>query len=150
MTQFIYAVSGGGLSVAAAWSMGGTGPLADGATGPADSTLSNRELLVQATIEPTNTLTLAKPKLNKNNGTATVKVTVPNAGALAFAGSGVKVTGPTTTTAAGEVTLKIKAKGKKRAALNDNGKVTVKPKLTFTPTNGVAATLTKKVKLKRD
>jgi hypothetical protein len=48
--QFIYAVTA--ASTAAAWFMAPDGQLADGSTRPADATLGNRELLVQATIEP--------------------------------------------------------------------------------------------------
>jgi hypothetical protein len=72
-----------------------------------------------------------------------------NAGTLTYAGSGVKATGPASTTAAGEIVVTVRAKGKKRKTLNDKGKVTVKPKITFTPTNGTAAVSTKKVKLKK-
>jgi hypothetical protein len=48
--QFIYAVTA--ASTAAAWFMAPDGQLADGSTRAADATLGNRELLVQATIEP--------------------------------------------------------------------------------------------------
>jgi hypothetical protein len=148
MDQFIYGATGGAASTAGAWAPGGQ--LADGATRAADTTLTNRELLVQATIEPANAITVAKPKLNKKSGTARLTITVPNAGALAYGGSGVKATGPASTTGPQEVLVTVRAKGKKRRALNDKGKVTVKPKITFTPTNGTAAVSTKKVKLKKD
>ncbi len=42
--------------------------------------------------------------------------------------------------AAGEVKLKIRAKGKKRKQLNEDGKVKLKPKITYTPTGGDSST----------
>ena len=47
------------------------------------------------------------------------------------------------------MTLTIKAKGKKQKTLNETGKVTVTPKVTYTPTGGDASTQSVKVKLKK-
>ena len=41
-------------------------------------------------LRPSNSFTLAKPKLNKHKGTATLAATVPEPGKLALAGKGVK------------------------------------------------------------
>jgi hypothetical protein len=49
----------------------------------------------------------------------------------------------------GPVTLTIKAKGKKKRTLNETGKVTVKPTISFTPTGGNPSTKLAKVKLKK-
>ena len=48
---------------------------------------------------------------------------------------------------AGPVKLKVKPKGKTKAKLNETGKVTVKPKITYTPTGGDPNTQSIKVKL---
>lgn len=123
-------------------------PLADGST-RAGSAGNAIETLVQAVVEPSNTLTLGKPRLNKKNGTAKMIVTVPNPGQLSFSGKGVKVTGPSGAVTTGAITVKVKAKGKKARKLRETGKVAVKPSFTFTPTNGTTATQAKKLKLKR-
>ncbi len=54
-----------------------------------------------------------------------------------------------TVSAPGKVKLTIKAKGKKKSTLNETGKVTVKPKITYTPTGGDPSTHSVKVKLKK-
>jgi hypothetical protein len=146
--QFIYAVTPG--STAGAWFMAPNGQLANGSTRAADATLGGHELLVQATIAPSNTLAFRKLKLNKGNGSATLTVSVPNAGQLAFSGKGIKVSGTQTIPAAGDIRVKIKAKGATAKKLADAGKVSVKPRFTFTPANGLAGTQAKKLKLKRD
>ena len=110
-------------------------------------------LNVTAIFEPTNSFTLGKVSRNKN-GTATVTVNVPNAGELTGSGKGVKVASAAGAVIAKSVSpptasLKIKAKGKQRQKLNSTGKVTVKPKLTYTPTGGDPKTQSLKVKLRK-
>jgi hypothetical protein len=111
------------------------------------------QMSISAVLEPTNSFTLGKAKLNKKKGTATLTVNVPNPGELIGAGNGVKVAGAAviskTVPAAGSVNLKIRAKGKKKRKLNETGKVKVKPKITYTPTGGDPATQSKKLKLKK-
>lgn len=99
-------------------------------------------------LTPSNDITLGKPVRNKKAGTATLPVTVPGAGTLAVAGKGVV---PRQLAAAGAETLKIKvkAKGAAKKKLKKTGKVTVTVKVTYTPTGGVAKTVTKKVKLRK-
>jgi hypothetical protein len=128
-------------------------PLADGAT-LAATAVPNREVLVQATIEPTNTVTAGTIVRNKKKGTATVTITVPNAGQLSYTGTGVNVTGPASIAAPGDVQVTVRATGKKRKKLNKKGKVSVSFGTTFTPNFGAAGitptnlTLRKKLKKK--
>jgi hypothetical protein len=126
--------------------------LADGSSATA-TTANALEVLVQATVEPSNTITFGAPVLNKKNGTATLTLTVPNPGTLAYSGTGASVTGPASAAAAGPVTLTIAATGKKRKKLKQKGKAGVSVSATFTPTNGAAATqsanLTLRKKLKK-
>ncbi len=118
-------------------------------------TQENYQQNISAVLEPSNTFSLGKPKLNKKKGTATLNVEVPNPGSLVLGGKGVK--GASTTGAviskavgaAGTVKLVIKAKGKQKKKLKKKGKVKLKTKITFTPTGGDPATQTKKLKLKR-
>lgn len=112
-----------------------------------------------AQLKAANKFSFGRLKLNKENGTASLTVDIPGPGNLALGGNGIvkkrlagdggavasKAVG-----AAGKVTLLIKAKGRKRAKLNDTGKVTVKAKVIFTPTGGVAKTQTRTVKLKKN
>jgi hypothetical protein len=110
------------------------------------------QLDVSAVVTPTNTFTLGAIARNKKKGTATITATVPNPGELTAAGKGFKVTAATISKAvgAGTAQLKIRAKGKKKATLNEAGKVKVKPKISFTPTGGTASTQTRKLKLKKN
>jgi hypothetical protein len=124
--------------------------LADGESG---DFLTDDPFRVNATAEvtPSNDFTFGKLK-RKNNGTAILNVNVPNPGELSASGKGVKGSAAAVAAkqvSAGTAKLRIRAKGKKKAKLGDTGKVTVKPKISFTPTGGTAFTLTRKVKLRR-
>jgi hypothetical protein len=124
--------------------------LANGSTRMADGVGAQREVLVQAVVEPTNTLTFGKPKLNKKKGNARMTLTLPNPGQLSITGAGVKISGLVSgAVQAGTFTLRIKATGKKDAKLDDTGKVTLKPRFSFTPTGGEATSQAPKVKLKQ-
>ena len=129
--------------------------LADGGPGLAPGFSDNREVTINADVEPTSQFGLSKPKLNKKRGTATLTVEVPNPGKLTASGKGVKSASVGAAViskkvgAAGKVKLVIKAKGKQKKKLKQNGKVGVKPKITFTPTGGEPATRTQKLSLKR-
>jgi hypothetical protein len=105
-----------------------------------------------AEITPTGDFTLGKPK-SKPNGTAKLTVTVPNPGELSVSGGGAAKSSPSASAAkqvaaAGTVTLKIKAKGRKKRKLARKGKVTVNPKIIFTPTGGIPTSQFRKIKLR--
>jgi hypothetical protein len=124
--------------------------LADGESG-AFGSLFDQRLNAAADLTPTSDFTLGKLK-KKPNGTAVLNVNVPNPGELRVSGKGVKASADAVfakLVAAGTAKLVIRAKGKKRAKLNDTGKATVKPKISFTPTGGTASVESRKVKLRR-
>jgi hypothetical protein len=127
-------------------------PLEDGDV-RAGAALTQREVLVQATIEPTNTLGLsAAPVLNKKKGTAKLTISVPNPGQLDFSGAGINIAETAavkTVTGPGPVKFLIKATGKKLKKLKTKGKVGVTATFTFTPTGGAASTQAKSLKLKK-
>jgi hypothetical protein len=149
--NFIYSNTIGGQ--VAAWYLVPGGPLGDGQTRTADVVGNNKEVLVQATIEPTNTLTFGGVSLNKKKGKATVTVSVPNPGQLSFSGTGASVSGPASVTAPGDVQLTVRATGKKAKKLKRKGKASVSLGATFTPSFGTAGitpdTLTLRKKLKK-
>jgi hypothetical protein len=125
--------------------------LADGVSATFELEPADR-LNASAEITPTSDFTLGKLK-RKSNGTAVLTVNVPNPGALKVAGKGVKGASAGAVAAkqvpAGTAKLVLRAKGKKKAKLADTGKVTVKPKISFTPTGGTVSIESRKVKLRR-
>jgi hypothetical protein len=151
--NFIYANTTGGQ--VAAWYLVPGGPLGDGQTRTADVVGNNKEVLLQATVEPTNTITFGGITRNKKKGTATVTVTVPNPGQLSYSGTGVNVTGPASVAAPGDIQLAVRATGKKAKKLKKKGKVSVSFGTTFMANFGAAAitpenlTLRKKHKKKK-
>jgi hypothetical protein len=107
---------------------------------------------------PSNAFTHGKPKLNRKKGTATIAVKVPGAGTLTLSGKNLVTQRPAgrpfarrarTVSGAGTVKLTIKSKGTAKKKLNKTGKVKVKPKITFTPTGGSAASQSLNVTLKK-
>jgi virginiamycin B lyase len=90
---------------------------------------------------PSNEFSFGKLKRSKRHGTATLIVLVPGPGNLALNGKGL-VKQRTT-----KVKLRIKAKGRKRRKLNRTGRVNVAAKVTYTPTFGLPATKTRKIRL---
>jgi hypothetical protein len=127
-------------------------PLADGSTRVADAVGTGREVLVHATIEPTNTLTFGRVQRNKKKGVARLTVELPNPGTLEFSGNRLKIAqtaAATTVAAPGPVEFLLKAAGKKRKKLKRKGKTKVSPTFTFTPTHGVASTQSTTVGLKK-
>jgi hypothetical protein len=122
------------------------GPLTDGATRIVDGTGSNTEVLVQATIEPSNTVTFGAVIRNKKKGTARITVGVPNAGQLVASGTGVK-TAANSSLGPSDLQLALSATGKKQRKLRKTGKVTIAPSFTFTPNNGAAGTSSTSLKL---
>jgi hypothetical protein len=118
--------------------------------------VTDRRLELEAVFVPDSSFTLARTQRNKKKGTATLSFSLPNPGVLTGTGKGAKVSiarsGPVGGVAAPNTTpsqLLVKAKGKNRKALEANGKVTLKVKVTYTPTGGDANTMPLKVKLKK-
>lgn len=127
-------------------------PLGDGET--RDGVGENHEVMVQATVEPTNTFTLGSVVRNKKKGTATITVDVSNPGRLDFSVAGGNIaeaanSGTKTVAAPGPVKFLIKATGKKRKKLNSKGKVKLTATFTFTPSFGSPNTQSTKIKLKK-
>jgi hypothetical protein len=131
-----------------------SGSLSDGNSG-SFSTQSDRRLNISAVLAPSNSFTITVASRNRSNGTLTLAVNVSNPGFVSLTGKGVVAAGGgrkasgKQTTQAGPVELRIRAKGKNQRALAKSGKVIVKPKITFAPFNGDAATQTTKVKLRK-
>jgi hypothetical protein len=99
-----------------------------------------------------------KLKRNKKKGTATLTVVVPGPGTLVLGGKGLvrQRRGAASraasalakaVSAAGQVKLKVKPKGTKRRTLDGSGTVTVKAKVTYTPSGGVPNTKPRRIKL---
>jgi len=86
-------------------------------------------------------------KPNRKKGTATLQVKVSMPGKIQLLGS--RTTRASTKTAAGQgtVVLTIKAKGKAAKQLRKKGKVRLKVKVRFSPTDSTPKTLSKTVKL---
>ena len=137
-----------GASVAA-WFLAPTGPLADGATRAADTTANNLEALVQATIEPTNTLTFGTVTRNKKKGSAKVTMSVPNAGELIYSGNGLVISGPPKVAAAGDIKVGVKAFRRNREKLFRKGKLRVSFQVSFQPSFGSLRTTTEKLTLRK-
>ncbi len=126
------------------------GNLADGASATFDTSDDDRVNL-RAEVTPTSDFAIGKVKAQPN-GTAMVTLTLPNPGELSVGGKGVKGSVSAVRAKrvkAGKVKVVIGAKGKNAQKLSESGKVTVKPKITFTPTGGSPHTEKKKVKLRR-
>src|SRR5918996_952551 len=109
---------------------------------------------------PSNEFSFGKVKRNKRRGTATLVVLTPGPGELALNGKGLVKQRATAAggnfrtieravTAAGKVKLRIKAKGRKRRKLNRTGRVKLAAKVTYTPTFGLPATKTRKIRLRK-
>ena len=143
--------AGGGCGfVASGMSAVTIGNLADRASA-AFTPIANFRLNLSAQVTPTNAFTLGEPKA-KANGTAKLTVSVPNPGDLKVSGNGVKASSAGAiaakhVSAAGTVKLVIRAKGRKKQRLASSGKVSVRAKISFTPTGGVANVESRKVKL---
>ena len=110
---------------------------------------------------PSNAFALGKLKRNKKKGIAFLFVTVPGPGEVGLAGKGVKNVGIASASArksvftpGGVVKLRVKpGKGKKARKLvrrlKDKGKATLKVRVTYVPTGGLANTQARQVKLVR-
>jgi hypothetical protein len=96
---------------------------------------------------PSNLFTLGKPKLNQRRGTAQLPVTVPAPGELALSGNGVAAAKTVRVQTA--VRLVIRASAAKLKRLVQTGRVTVKPKVTYTPDFGDPSTRSTKLGLSK-
>ncbi len=95
------------------------------------------------------TLKLGGVQLNKSNGTAKIAVKVPGAGTLTATGKGL-AKAKKKAKKAQKLTLTLKATGSTKGQLQSTGSATVKVKLTFKPSSGIAAKKTKAVTLKQN
>lgn len=125
------------------------GNLADGESGTFGPEQDFR-INISAMVTPTNSISFGKVKRNENKGTAKITIEgVPNPGELVLSGKGLRRR-ELAVGAPGDFRLKITAKGNKRENLNEDGKVKVKPKITFTPIGGDPSTQSRKLKLKKN
>jgi hypothetical protein len=131
------------------------GDLADGASAPF-TTSATRRLNVEATFVPDNGFSLARTIRNKKKGIATLTFKLPNPGQITGTGRGAKVTattpknqGSVPAPGSGPSQLLVKPTGRKRATLNDTGKVSVTVTATYTPIGGDPKRKSLKVKLKK-
>jgi hypothetical protein len=99
-------------------------------------------------FETGQNLKLGKLELDKRHGTAKLEVKVGGAGKLTLKGKDLK-TAKKTVGDAGKAKLTVKPKGKLAKKLRENGSAKVKAKVKLDPGDGVDATDTKKLKLKR-
>jgi hypothetical protein len=124
------------------------GNLADGEEGDFEVSPVDRRLNITAVFVPSNSFSFSDLDRNKKKGTAKLTVDIPNPGELDLSGKGLRKRNKSPD-AAGDVVLKIKAKKNKLDRLEENGKVKVKPKVTFTPTGGDPSTQSRKLRLRK-
>ncbi len=129
------------------------GNLADGDAEAFTPVAAGRRLNISAVFSPSNSFTFGKIRRNQRKGTATIAVDVPNPGELTGSGKGVKVASAAVisrrVTAPGKVKLRIRARGSKKRRLERTGRVSVRLKVTYTPTGGDHRTRSKKLRLKK-
>lgn len=130
--------------------------LADGGSlQPVDAN-SICELMVQAVIDPSSVISIAKAPLKVKGASASLTVKVPGPGKLSLKGKGVAPRSASGGTAvasqkvkkAGKAVLKITPRGKTKSKLARGASAKVKVKLTFSPTGGTPGTLKRTLKLK--
>jgi hypothetical protein len=83
-----------------------------------------------------------KLKLNKKRGTANLAVNVGGPGTITLTGAKVKKQ-TKSAAAAGKISIPVRAKGKALKGLKASGKARVKFNVSFTPTGGLTASLSK-------
>jgi hypothetical protein len=121
-----------------------SGQLADGTPGVFSSSPDYR-VNVSAAFNPSNAFSVNGLRRHRKRGTANFKIHVPGPGILAIRGKGVATKNLTVNE--GDVLLLVKASKKFKGALLASGHLKLKPKISFTPTDGVASTQSEKVKL---
>lgn len=121
---------------------------ADGTEGAVTINAPTQEVLLNATIEPSNDATLTSLTKNKKKGTAAATISLPNAGTLSVQSN--FITAQTmTATSPGPVTLTLRPVKKTRKALGRKGKSRGSVSFTFTPSFGSPSTDTTQVGLKK-
>ena len=131
------------------------GNLADGQLGEFTLSTGGDRRNISAVFVYSNAFTLSELLRNTKKGTATLTVEVPNPGELALSGKGVRKAGAAgarvakSVRAAGKVKLPIRTKGSLKRKLNEAGNVTLKPRITYTPTGGDPSTQSRRLKLKK-
>jgi hypothetical protein len=130
--------------------------LSDGQSFDFPEVMAANPLNLEASFVPDNNFKLAATSRNKKKGTATLSYDLPNLGTLRAKGSGAKVSITSTGPIGGvpspdspSLLLLVKATGAERRTLNSAGKVTLKLKVTYTPTGGDPKTIQQKLKLKK-
>ncbi len=132
-----------------------SGNLADGESASFPNATPDVRLNVSAAVSPSNAFDFLRARRNQRKGIAVLPVRVPNAGLLVLRGKGLKKSSAATATisrtvaAPGVFKLRVRAKGSKRQALERNGTVKVRAKITYTPSGGDSRTRTRKLKLKK-
>jgi hypothetical protein len=131
------------------------GNLSDGQSAPFTADPPGFRVNVSASLLPANEFSFGETKRNKKKGTATLTVTFPNPGVLLISGAkqlGATKAGPNSTrqiAGPGEVQIGLRATGKKRKALDNNGRVKIPLRFTFTPPGGDPLTKPKGLKLRK-
>lgn len=123
------------------------GDLADGESGAFSPASPDRRTNISAVVEPSNVFTLGRVTRHVRKGTATLRARVPNSGKLVLSGNG--VTRVARMVSPGAVNLQVSARGQKRRKLDETGTVNVRPKVTYTPTDGDPATQSRRLTLKK-
>jgi hypothetical protein len=117
-------------------------PLTNGTAQVADSN-NACELLVNAVITPSNEFKLGKLR-TRANGSAVLAVVVPGPGRLSLSRG---ARGGLNVNRAGAAKLKVKPIGAAKKRLVANGRVTIMPKVTFSPMGGTPRTVKRRVRL---
>jgi hypothetical protein len=115
---------------------------------PAGSAPTPTPLPTPTPTPPSNAFRLGKLTRNLKRGTATLVAIVPGPGTLTLTGSGLR---PQSITAAGAgaVSLPLLARGAARKRLAKKGKAPVSLVVSFTPSGGLAASLSRRAVLRR-
>jgi hypothetical protein len=110
----------------------------------------DRRVNASAEFEPSNAFTRTGIRRNKKKGKATITVNLAGPGTVALAGKGIKRRQKSVSAAGGGLLeLLVVAKGKAARRLRERGRARVNPAITFTPTGGLPATLSDRLKLVR-
>jgi hypothetical protein len=99
-----------------------------------------------ATLKPSSGFGFGKLKRNKHRGTASLAILVPGPGALTLSGKGL-VSKHASAHGAEIVKLTVRARGKAAKKLRTEGKLNVRPLVTYIPTGGDPGSRSEKVKL---
>jgi hypothetical protein len=123
-------------------------PLITGAAPLAAGANSTCELMVNVTVEPSNSFSLGRIERNKFKGTAKLEVSLPGPGVVTVRGKQVKAASKSALEL-GPLRVPITPKGKAKKKLNGGGSVKVGVSVEFAPTGGASSSRSKKIKLVR-